>query len=90
MVVIPAWGGGEGGSGVKVRKKSREELGVGWGGGGCQLKDWVGTLAMEMVCCSMASWMATLSSSLIWSTTQDTDTEMFHTAAATQSTNQGG
>ena len=21
---------------------------------------------MEMVCCSMASWMATLSSSLIW------------------------
>lgn len=27
-----------------------------------------GTLAMEMVCCSMASWMATRSSSLIWAT----------------------
>lgn len=26
------------------------------------------TLAMEMVCCSMASWIATLSSSLIWTT----------------------
>lgn len=32
-----------------------------------RVRVWVGgTLAMEMVCCSMASWMATRSSSLIW------------------------
>lgn len=34
-----------------------------------RMRLWVGgTLAIEMVCCSMASWMATLSSSLIWET----------------------
>lgn len=32
--------------------------------GNCDVRS-VNTLAMEMVCCSMASWMATLSSSLI-------------------------